>query len=222
MRDLGVYMADPDRDPAHEDMLVEVAFDVCTKCRELLGDFLGLDKHDLHCCLKVMLPADEPAESDRVATLARSNPLDDKPCGLNDAHPVEKNSVWSALLERNDGKTGWNRFNCFSCNHLHQHKSVFRCSREAWWDYYNSVLVYLLRYPVLHSPDHNYVGFLAFDSPRAGVFHGLPDVFEYCSDVSGYRNALTKSAVFHLGAVCADALSTFLLNAYEKNHGGST
>lgn len=215
MRRLAREMGNPN---GNRDSAAQIAQNVCGEARKLLGYFLELDSHKLHCCLKVMVPQTGPGDPDKVATWVRSDPLDDRPIELGDdnAYSVAGNSVWSALLGRSDTKTNWQPFNCFSCNDLRKHGDLFVCARQNWQKYYRSALVFPIRYPrdSLGST-YRYIGFLPFDSPDADVFRGLPDIFDFRERRAEYHAALEQSAIFHLGAVLADCLGTFLGPVYE-------
>lgn len=219
MTRLAIHMDEHWADQA--EVATRYATDICTEARELLGTFLELEPNDLHCCLKVMIASSGRPEDDRVATWARSEPLDDRPLnGKGDqGHLVSRNTVWSALLGRSDGNHLWRVFNCFCCNDLLKHGDKFRCDRENWSRYYRSTLVFPLRYRVEQTETpYRHIGFLAFDSPKIGAFRRLPNIFDSWDEPSPYRNELELRTAFHLGAICADVLGTFLRRAYE-DHG---
>jgi GAF domain-containing protein len=189
-----------------------LALQICTEYRKLMGTFLELPETKLHCCFKLMAPQSPGDTEDRVATWVRSEPFDGRPVedGIANAHAVTRNSVWSAMLSKNDGKTTWDKFRSFSCNDLRRH-SDFRCDRKDWDRYYRSTLVVPIRYPANNlGTEHNHLGFVAFDSLTEGAFRGLPDIFNYREDPTGYSERLESSAAFHLAAVLADTLGSFL------------
>jgi hypothetical protein len=96
-------------------------------------------------------------------------------------------------------------------------KHFFDCDRENWQKYYQSTMVFPIRYPINSQEDEFlYVGFLAFDAPRPNAFRGVPDVFKFNHDPDGYAALLDKSAAFHLGAVFADMLGSILGPPYES------
>lgn len=191
--------------------------EVCTACAKLMGDLLELETHEIHCCIKVFLRDESGDESqDRVVTLARSTPLDDRPY---DDHLVSANTVWCALLGRKGPLATWSRpLCCFVCNDLVANRAEFACTRDNWERYYNSTLVFPLRY--ITDPKQNKyrtIGFLAFDSKDADAYAGLPDAFKYRTDPDRYSQKLWAQAPFHLGAIMADTLSMFLRGAYEEH-----
>jgi len=161
---------------------------------------------------------------DRVATWVRSEPFDTRPVEdtIEQSHAVSRNSVWSAILGRNDGKTGWAKFRSFSRNDLTKHPEVFCCDREDWQRYYRSTLVVPIRYPSNRlGTDHNHLGFVAYDSPDKNVFRGLPDLFKYREDPVGYSDRLESSAAFHLAAILGDTLGSLLgpvMNGRSPSH----
>lgn len=204
------------KDVSHRERELEsastLALQICTEYRRILGTFLELPDCKLHCCFKLMAPPTEISTEDRVATWVRSEPLDTRPVedGIEYAHTVDRNSVWAAMLGRNDGKTSWDRFRSFSCNDLIRH-SDFRCDRQDWQRYYRSTFVVPIRYPANRlGTDHCHLGFVAFDSPLQSAFRGLPDIFNYREDPTGYSERLESSAAFHLVAMLADILGSFL------------
>jgi hypothetical protein len=220
MRRLSVQMTDESDDP---EAAAHLALELCTQCRTTMCRLLELNSNELHCCLKLMVTRPGAPDEDRVATWARSEPLDDRPIETGDAnaHLVNANSVWSALMGRNDGITGWRPFSCFACNDLTKRHELFKCDRENWTRYYKSTLVFPLRYQ--ENPQctsYRNIGFLAFDSHNTSAFKGLPDIFDFRDDPSGYRDLLEDCTAFHLGAIFADTLSGFLRTAYERKHLG--
>ena len=70
-----------------------------------MADLLELADNELNVCWKAF-PCGQNGtiNSGQVATLARSEPFDAR---NNDTHPVERNSVWAALLGRSDGARDW-------------------------------------------------------------------------------------------------------------------
>ncbi|MEW8089088.1 MAG: hypothetical protein AB2784_05620 [Candidatus Thiodiazotropha endolucinida] len=202
---------------AHEEHTYLSAEEFCTKARETMAKVIEIGPNQLHCCLKGFSNEDGV---DQVVTWARSRPLDDRPSGLDDAHPVDGNTVWCALLGRNDRHTAWQPFNCFSSNDLASHSEHFNCTRDAWPTYYRSALVYPLRYIRKTDRRHFNVGFLAFDSPKKDAFRNIPDIFEYRNSGelrSEYHDELNKSAIFHTGAAIADTLSMVMRPFYEQH-----
>jgi hypothetical protein len=189
------------------------AIEVCTAYRELMGNLLGLSPDQLHCCLKGFLPEKCTGAIDSVVTVARSEPLGNRPIDLNnyDAHPVSENTVWASLMGRNDGARRWRALKCFHCGDLYGHGNNFKCTRKEWQDYYRSTLVFPIRYMVnLNSRSCEITGFLAFDSLMKNAFGNLPDAFQYLENDVEYHTLLWKNTQFHLGAILADTLSVFL------------
>ncbi len=196
-----------------EAIAARLAFEISTHCRSVIGNLLELSPHRLHCCIKMMV------DDNRVATWVRSDPIDGRPVekGDTNAHEVSKNSVWAALLGRSDGRATWQPFNCFCCNDLFAHPVDFICDRRNWQNYYRSALVFPVRYAKnTEGTELVNLGFIAFDSPTQGVFRGLPDIFNYQSNIAEYQERLQQSAIFHLGAILADSLGTFLGTAYAR------
>lgn len=221
MRRLSIQMTDWDTE---QDAAAHIAADICTSCRDLMANMLELKPNELHCCLKLVAPQANPADEGRVATWARSNPFDDRPVeqGDENAHAISKNSVWSALYGKSDGTTHWRPFSCFGCNDLHKHADLFVCDRKDWQRYYRSTLVFPLRYAKnKQATEFKNIGFIAFDSPLAGVFLGIPDIFEHREKLTQFQDKLEDCTIFHMGAIFADTLSTFLRRIYQEreSHG---
>lgn len=199
--------------------LAEMAGQICTESRVLLGELLGLPAPFLHCCFKAILRPDPRDGEERVATWVRSEPVDSRPLeiGPDNAHLVSRNSAWACLRGQSDGRTIWPTFDCFSCNDLVAAGADFVCDRHNWQDFYRSTAVFPVRYPVgLHGRDRRVLGFIAFDSPKAGAFRGMPNVFEFKNDPTGHREALERSPIFHVGAVIADTAAAILGTAYQS------
>lgn len=214
MRRLAHVMEDWERDV---DRAASHALQICTESRKTMGGLLELKDNQLHCCLKVLYRGNSDSADDRVGTWVRSEPLDGRPAeiGPSNAHPVRANSVWSALLGQSDGRFHWEVFRCFACNDL-INESDFCCDRANWQKYYCSTLVFPIRFPIdTNGTAYDYIGFLAFDSPRRNAFRGLPNIFEYRSAPAEYDDLLEASCAFHLGGIIADVLGTFLRPAYE-------
>jgi hypothetical protein len=213
--------------PNQEDAAAEVAVRVCNECRDLMRHALELRPSDLHCCLKMLIPGASTDKPERVATFARSEPSDNRPAetGESNAHEIKNNTVWSSMMGIPDGTTHWQPFCCFVCNDLWMAGNLFHCDRQDWKQYYRSSLVFPIRYPRrAASGEFVYVGFLAFDSPRDTAFIGLPNIFEYRDNPSGYRGILEAKMAFNLGALMADILGSCLypnhddLFFQEKKH----
>ena len=151
-----------------------------------------------------------------MATWVRSEPLDDRPVetGEENAHEVEKNTVWSSLMGVSDGKMSWRPFPCFACNDLAAAGASFRCDRRDWQNYYRSALVFPLRFPPRkQSIEYVNLGFLAFDSPKCNAFAGIPNIFDFSDNPTGFQNALEKRMAFNLGGAMADILTTCMSQA---------
>jgi len=192
----------------------ESAIELCTACRRIMGNLLELPEHEIHCCLKGFLSGEAEKGGYKVATVARSEPYDMRvPTPEQyDAHPVTKNSVWSAFLGENDGKFSWGGIRCFHCGDLYEQKDKFQCTRKDWEDYYRSTLVFPIFYMDDSKTRHRVIsGFLAFDSKNKGAFRNLPDIFEWRDkELNKYRTLLEGKAQFHLGASLADMFGIFL------------
>jgi LmbE family N-acetylglucosaminyl deacetylase len=179
------------------------ARDFCTASRKLFCDLAELEDNEIHCCVKLIV------KSESVVTWARSQPADIRDETI--AHPINQNSVWSALLGRNDGRRTWPLFNCFSSADLVKHISQFSNTRPDWLEHYRSVLVFPLRYANRRSTTNfDTFGFFALDSKKANAFAGMPDIFEYIEDRDVYHDRARKCAMFQAGAAIADNLSMFL------------
>ena len=195
---------------------VRQAKETCTAMRNTMANLLDLDEHELHCSIKVFTP------SGKVTTFARSAPLGDRPLETDGSieRPVEAGSPWCALVARDDGKTRWEKHKCFACNDLPKADGnhFLTIERPDWQRFYKSVLVYPL---INHDSNQcqqasSIFGFLCFDSPRIGVFSGMPDIFDYRGHEqrAEYHKLLSQNALFHMGAILADTLSVFLSPLY--------
>lgn len=219
MRSLGIQMEEWKH---NELQTTQEACRVCTSCGELMRDLLELKSNQLHCCLKVLHKSSN--DEDIVTTWIRSEPLDGRSDKDDPEQPhfVHGNTVWSAFLGRYDGKFNWKQpFRCFSCNDLLEYKDLISNTRQDWSNFYRSTLVFPLRYARLIDGQRCFdiIGFLAFDSPRKKAFPELCDIFKYRDSAeqrAEYQDILDTTAPFHLGAVMADTLSTFLRPAYDK------
>jgi hypothetical protein len=185
-----------------------------------MRSLLLLDKNDLHCCLKMMEESPASADHPTIATYARSKPVDDRqertPSPLECTH----STIFAALTGGFDGETQWRPMRCFCCNDIRKYRNFFQCQRPEFAKYYNSVLVFPLRY--VRNPDRNdfdIIGFLAFDSPKTNAFIGLPEIFEFRDKPNEYKNKLDAEAAFHLGALFADSLSAHLHGIYNGAEG---
>ena len=191
------------------EQIAEHISSICTASNYVMADLLELDPFfDLHCSLKVFVKGSD--EEDKVVTWGRSLPPDarEPEIGLDGAHSVKNNTVWCALLGRDDGGSRWQPFNCFCSNDLTAHGSKFKCDRVSWADYYKSTLVFPIKcaHNTVESEVEKVIGFLAFDSSKPNAFEGLPSTFDYISEWSDYHKLLGETAPFHLGAIMVHAL----------------
>jgi hypothetical protein len=215
MRRVTVMMGRAHWDPTNIAML---AVDLCTEFRKAMGALTFLSENELHCCLKMLQPPDEPQQEARLFTWARSKPVDDRPDRPDTAFVPPGSTIYAALTGGDDGATKWRRLSCFCSNDLPKHFDRFKCERAEWPKYYRSVLVFPLRY--VRNPDtgdFDNIGFLAFDSPKSNAFAGMPEVFSYRDNPAEYQNRLDQSAAFHLGAIFADSLSAHLHGIYNTS-----
>lgn len=218
MRKLAMLMQDEEK---NADAAAQVLHQICNECRKIMGSILEIQAEKLHCCVKVMLEKTDPTDPDRVATWVRSDPRDLRPLefGAENAHSVKSNSVWSSMFGVNDSQTNWQMFNCFACNDLTKH-AAFRCDRKDWQKFYKSALVFPIRYEKnAQGSDLQIIGFIAFDSPDANAFHGLPNIYEHLDSPTVYLQHLTGSTAFHVGAIFADTLGTLLGPVLGPRHG---
>jgi len=220
MRLLGINMEKWKQDTITTTLL---ARNIVTYCNNLMRDLLELNDNELHCCLKVLVH--ENSKDDRVETWVRSEPSDGRPDDddLSSPYLVCRNSVWSALLGKDDGQFRWiHPFDCFSCDNLPINFNIFQNTRNNWEEYYQATIVFPLRY-IKHTEtgkkSYATIGFLAFDSPHKKIFMNSPDIF-MCHQKEGgwseYHDLLYKTPSFHLGAIMADTLSMFLRPAYTN------
>ena len=217
-RDLGMRM---EKWVHTEAETTALAKNVCTSSMQLMSNFLELKPGYLNCCFKVLHPSIDKGTNFKVASWTRSSPYDSRQKDKTE-YTVKDNSVWSAMFGEYDGKTNWDEpYDCFTCNDLWKY-SNFQNSRKDWKTFYRSCLVFPIKYISYEEgqPVDNLIGFLAFDSPKAGAFGNVPDIFKYSSDLESrakYYSLLHSSPTFHIGAIIADTLSMFLRSAYSNN-----
>jgi len=179
----------------------------CTACRKMFCDLAELEDNQIHCCLKSITVSGDGSEI--VETWARSEPIDFRDESIR--HPINENTVWSALLGRNDGLQTWSLFNCFSSKNLLEHSDQFKNSRPDWQKHYKSVLVFPLRYTNRRGTTHfDTFGFLALDSKKVGAFKRMPDIFEHIREKDVYHDKARICTMYQAGAAIADTLSMFL------------
>jgi len=214
------------------DQIVAATVDLCTEMRTAMCGFLSLNDHQLHCCLKMVKPPTEGNDDLRLATLGTSRPFDeDRPRMSPGTISCRASTVYSALNGGNDGEINWRRMPCFCCNDLSKHYKIFKSPRPDWSKYYQSALIYPVRYvrnPDTDSREYDEIGFLAFDSPAAGVFAGMPNSYEFAQKPSEFKDKLAECPVFHFGSIFASCLSNALFGVYnpgleqEESHGSQT
>lgn len=194
------------------------AMKTCTAIRNVLGNLLDLNEHELHCSIKLF------DNEEKIGTWARSQPLDDRPTELDGStRPISDGTPWCVVLGKDDGITRWREHCCFCCNDLEaaQSSGKLQIKRQNWARYYKSALVYPLVYRQCANRETKVIfGLLCFDSPRKKAFLGVPDIFNFSSESgwTDYRIKLMNSAPFHAGAILADTLSVFLRPFYEANN----
>jgi hypothetical protein len=218
MRELGFKMSENWKHD--EDPVADLLTAIVTACGQRMCELIGLAEGDLHCCLKVMAPRLVGDNEDRVSTWVRSKPRDARPIDLgpDNARLVSKNTAWCCLLSKDDKSTKWRGFKTFACNNLTAAKNLFACDREDWQKYYQSALVFTIRYPKnLREDEFLVVGFLVFDSPRTDAFSGVPNIFKFRDHPDLYASKMERSAAFHLGGVFADLLGSIIGPAYLSN-----
>lgn len=232
-------------DPS-EALVAERSQKVLTNSARMMAELCEVERNKMHCCIKLLekvapnqqkpgppqhggkrrkkeQPSEKP-EPLRVTTWVRSEPFDQrgKDIGADNAVRICTNSVWCCLQDRDDGKTRWSGFTAFSCNDLQRESHRWQCERANWADFYKACVVFPIRLPLSR---HQYlnIGFLAFDSPQAGAFRGVPNIYDHLQDPTGYKEKLDKSAVFHLGGLLADTIAAvlgpYILDTLGREHG---
>ncbi|WP_373650564.1 hypothetical protein [Schlesneria sp. DSM 10557] len=206
--------------PAPGEVASRIASGLCDRMNDIMRTILELQPNQLHCCIKLIAPKENPTEDDQLGTWARSQPFDDRPVHQEpskDFHSIDKNTVWCAFYGRNDGVTNWTRVNCFSCNDLLKQAPLFKCDRDNWQQFYQSVMVFPINFAIgSDNRSFSRLGFLAFDSPIQNAFRGMPNIFEYRDSISEYRDRLLDSTCFHFGAICADLLGAAIADAFRS------
>lgn len=212
MRRLTVAMAHPD---ATEAAILPMANQLCTHFCDAVGPRLTLKQHQLHCCWKMLrrVEGGDPL----LQTFGRSIPFDEgRP--VRKAHPLKcsQSTIYAALTGEDDGVHRWRVFPVFCCNDLATYFLRFKTGREEWGKYYNSTLVFPLRYVRdLDKEDYDTMGFLAFNSPVKGAFADVPEIFKFQDHVGDFRDRLSDSATYHLGAIFAETLAAYLHGIYN-------
>lgn len=207
IRKLGDCLGRPEVDP---DLVAETAIGLCSGCALLMGRVLEVEHNELHACLKVIVKGRDGI--DRLHTWVRSEPGDGREVG-RDGSPLEATTAWHVFSGTNDGRVKWPGLNCFCCNDLTQHAQEYDNGRRDWCDFYQSKLIFPIRYPAKRGA-YEIIGFLEFDSKR-NSFRGMPNAYDYVKKANEYRTILEKNAIFHVGAMMADTLSLCLRPFYE-------
>lgn len=179
--------------------------EVCTNLCLLLSMILKRKLDNIRCCLKLIYNPTEDRNEDRVVTLAACKSMGHREVQYYPDHPgylVSKNTVWAALLGRNDGLKDWEPYSCFSCHNMKKRydNQEFACTRDNFWEYYLSTIVFPIRFQQNLRIPHKYIGFLAIDSDKAKAFR-MPDIFKVKH--RHYTVKLQNNSIFHLGAMCA-------------------
>lgn len=210
MRQLAVAMSRPDWD---KDAIVGFANDMCTSFNNEMITRFQYGQHDMHCCWKTLSPPPEPV----LTTFAKSRPFDDgRP--KREPHPynVGSSTICAALSGGDDGITRWGKFPCFCSNNLPKHFALFKTGRDQWNQFYQSALVFPLRYVRnTETDDQDQIGFLAFNSQKLNAFPDMPEIFDHRDRLTEYRNKLDRSPTYHLGAIFAENLSAYLHGVYN-------
>ncbi len=182
---------------------------ICDLCCDLIANLMQIAPNDLHCSLKLF--TNNTDQKLVAVTVGRSPKRGDRPSdyGLENAHEIAKNSVFATLYGTDKGLFINRPCSCFTSNNLPSHRDQFLCDRADYDRYYQSVMVFPLRYENIISGTYEFIGCLTFDRPRKNGFDGLPDIFAF-SDFHDYHNRLTESVLWHQGAVLADMLSSVL------------
>jgi hypothetical protein len=182
--------------------------ELCTKLSSFFSSVLDCEDEPPHCCLKIN---DNSTRDHKVISIGRSEPFGrDTEFGLENAHSVQRNTVFASMLQKPDGIREWPRpFSSFSCNDLPKHKKKFACDRKNWDLFYKSTLAYPIRYPT--DRDYIYMGFLTFDRDCINGFPGVPCTLDLANDWGMYERECRQSREWHFGACIADMLAVTLL-----------
>ena len=218
MRLLAVEMSNwRDDDESSASSAADQARITVTDCCKMMRRLLELDPHGLHCTLIVMRSGPDGNAGDFFSDWVHSEPIDDRTPreGPENVIPVSRETPLAALLARSDTRLKWREYNCFACNDLTRHIDTFACSRPDWSSYFKSIMVLPIRC-VLAGRQKKTIAFLAFDSPYAGAFRGLPNIYEFIGRPAEYHDRLQNVAAFHLGAIFVDTLGTILGPIYEQ------
>lgn len=205
--------------------------------RNVFSEMLEISPEHLHCTIKVCNIKERLGKKEKlekkeklgkkdwpVHTIARSS-LSNRPPEFYPefSHKVGENSSFAPLVGCNDKKNTWvpNVYRCFACNDLIKHSKRYACSRENWQNYFNSTMVFPLRYRKGREP-HTIMGFLTIDSSKTNVFGNIPDIFDYKDAPDDYLTALGYSSAYHIGGIIADTLATmFYLQEVKKGEGNN-
>ncbi len=196
--------------------------------RDVICQFLEVSPELVHATIKLFGPSDSDRKEDAcIHTIARTmhqgRPVEFFP---NHFHLAGKNTSFAALLGCEDGRTQWSKhpLPVFHCPDLTKQPD-YRCSRENWDLHFTTTLVLPLRYIEPSNLQHQFAGFLTFDSLECGLFSGVPNAFDHREKGCDTYNALlARSPLVHTTGILADILSTvlFLLaslpNPTNSNH----
>jgi hypothetical protein len=200
-----------------ETRVAELAIDFCSACSLFMGRIIEAERNDIHACLKVIVRGKD-GTGDRIKALARSEPNDGREIG-GEGTPLAKNTAWNVFCGTYDGCTKWPKMSCFCCNDLRQHVSDYDNGRDRWDQFYESKLIFPLRYMNRRDPSaYETIGFLEFDSKK-GAFIGMPNAYDFVKKANEYRTEAENNAIFHAGAIIADTLSMCLRPFYEYRAG---
>ena len=182
---------------------------VADGCRDAIAEILEVWNEHIHCTLKLCGGDKADKRNWKVYTVARSDPCN-RPAefGRGNYHLVGDNSSFAPLAGCNDRKNVWepNVFSCFSCGNLRKY-TRYDSSGKNWESYYNSTIVFPLRYRKSDAAEFSVIGFLTFDSQLDDAFGDIPCIFECQNNPAEYQEKLSYMSLFHVGGILADVLA---------------
>ncbi len=156
--------------------------------------------HNLCASIKLFVGKEEP----RLATWVRCRNSVGRPVS-NDFSDIEGNSVFASLLGRDDGKVRWPRLRCFACGNLPDQPRYANSRGEEYRKWYGATMAFPLMVD-----SGSIIGFLCFDSPKAGFFGDLPNAYEFIERPMDYHDELESCNLYHLGGLIADVMAVSL------------
>ena len=196
---------------------------LASKLRDAIAACIKHEPERLHCTIKLTDGWEEQKspEKYKIWTIGRSTPIGDRPydVGPEKFRVVGNDTSFAAPMGCYDGRYKWEHYYpCFSCNDLVRYVQFYRDSRENHLNYYKACIDFPIHVEQVvkgQCATHT-IGFVTFDSRSIGAFTNMPCIFDYRDNLDGYKDALDKCPVFHLGGIIVDTLAAILASRYPE------